>query len=142
MNIYKMKKEELELLSYTDMAYEILRKSKECKSTVGIFKEIASLLEMSEDEYAATIGDFYTTLTTDKRFLALANGQWDLKERHSTKIVIDDEDDFEIELDDDDKTIDEPTKEEENLDYDANDDFDDNGLEDLVVVDEDDKFDE
>ncbi len=141
MNIYKMKKEELELLSYTDIAYEILKKEKTVKTTVELFKEIASLLEMSDEEYASTIGDFYTTLTTDKRFLALSNGEWDLKERHSTKIVIDDEDDFDIELDDVEKSEDDNDKEED-VDFDSNDDFEDDDLEDLVVVDEDEKYDD
>lgn len=134
MNIYKMKKEELELLSFTDITYEILKKEKTPKSTVEIFKIISNMLELSEDEFAAKIGDFYTSLTTDKRFLALTDGNWDLKERHSAKVVIDDEDDLDIEIDD----VDNETEEENNsTDYDENEDYDDNDLEDLVVIDND-----
>lgn len=142
MNIYKMTKEELELLSYTDIAYELLKKEKKCKSTIDLFKEIASLLEMSDDEYTATIGDFYTTLTTDKRFHSLDNGEWDLKERHSTKLVIDDDDDFDIEVEENDKTIEDIPKQNDDLDYDENEDYDDNDLEDLVVVDQDENYDD
>lgn len=142
MNINKMKKEELELLSFTDIAYEILKKEKVCKSTVDLFKQISELLELSEDEYTAKIGDFYTSLTTDKRFFALDNGEWDLKEKHSTKVIIDDDDeDFEVEVEENnDKEEKEVT--EDTTDYDANEDYEDNGLEDLNIVNEDEKFDE
>ena len=134
MNIYKMKKDELELLSFTDIAYEILKKSKEQKTTVELFKEIAELLELSDDEYAAKIGDFYTSLTTDKRFYALDSGNWDLRERHSAKIVIDDEDDIDVEIDED---ANEDDDDEKDVDYDANEDYEDDDLEDLVIIDKD-----
>ena len=128
MNIYKMKKEELELLSFTDIAYEILKKDKTHKSTIELFKEIANLLELSEDEYANKIGDFYTTLTTDKRFYALNDGNWDLKERHSAKVIIDDDDDLYVEIDTNED------EEEENYEE-TDDDYEDTGIEDLVVLD-------
>lgn len=136
MNIFKMSKEELELLSFTDIAYEILKKEKSSKSTVEIFRTISELLGLSEDEFAAKIGDFYTTLTTDKRFYALTDGNWDLKDRHTAKIVIDDDDDLDVDLDEvndaDDEEID-----DKDIDYDANEDYEDNDLEDLVVIDND-----
>lgn len=137
MNIFKMSKEDLELLSFTDIAYEILKKEKNPKSTVEIFRTISELLGLSEDEFAAKIGDFYTTLTTDKRFYALTDGSWDLKDRHSAKIVIDDEDEEDIDMD---EVNDEDEEEEVNnqdIDYDANEDYEDNDLEDLVVIDND-----
>ena len=135
MNINKMKKEELELLSFTDIAYEILKGEKEAKSTVDIFRRISELLELSEEEFAGKIADFYTTLTTDKRFLALENGNWDLKERHSTKVVIDEDDDMDMEVEDTTEDIEE--EEDTSIDYDANEDYEDDDLEDLVVIDTD-----
>lgn len=137
MNIFKMSKEELELLSFTDIAYEILKKEKTSKSTVEIFRTISELLGLSEDEFAAKIGEFYTTLTTDKRFYALNDGSWDLKDRHSAKVVIDDDDDeFDEELDD--VTDDDDEKmDDKDIDYDVNEDYEDNDLEDLVVIDND-----
>ena len=135
MNINKMKKEELELLSFTDIAYEILKGEKEAKSTVDIFRRISELLELSEEEFAGKIADFYTTLTTDKRFLALENGNWDLKERHSTKVVIDEDDDMDMEVEDTTEDIEE--EEDTSIDYDTNEDYEDDDLEDLVVIDTD-----
>jgi len=135
MNINKMKREELELLSFTDISYEILKSEKQSKSTVEIFKKISELLDLNEDEFAAKIGDFYTNLTTDKRFLALADGNWDLKERHSTKVVIEDEDDIDMEVED--TTGDVEEEEDITTDYDENEDYADDDLEDLVVIDTD-----
>ena len=43
------------------------------------------------------IGDFYTTLTTDKRFILLDTAEWDLKDRHKVEIVLDEEDEEETE---------------------------------------------
>lgn len=143
MNIYKMTKEELELLSFTDIAYEILKKEKQSKSTVSLFQEVAKLLELSEDEYTSKIGDFYTYLTTDKRFFALQNGEWDLKERHSTKIVIDEDDDFDIEVDESEEKDEDEKLDDTSIDYDETNDYDnDDELEDLVIVSEDEKYDE
>ncbi|MBQ7141404.1 MAG: DNA-directed RNA polymerase subunit delta [Bacilli bacterium] len=139
MNIYKMSKEELELLSYTDIAYEILKKEKTHKTTIELLRTIAELLELSDDVIAQTIGDFYTTLTTDKRFYALPNGEWDLKERHTTKVIIDDDDDFDVDVDDVDTNDDDENQEDDSMDYDSTDDYEENDLEDLVVVTEDDE---
>ncbi|MBE6153366.1 MAG: DNA-directed RNA polymerase subunit delta [Firmicutes bacterium] len=135
MNINKMKKSELELLSFTDIAYEILKTEKQSKSTVEIFRTISELLELSEDEFTSKIADFYTSLTTDKRFIALETGNWDLKERHSTKMVIDDDDDIDIEVED--TTDEEPEEEDITTEYDENEDYADDDLEDLVVIDTD-----
>ena len=82
------------------------------------------------------IGDFYTTLTTDKRFL-LVDGSWDLKEFHSVKLIVDDEDEEEEQ---EEEEVAEETEDEAVIsdadDYDdVDDDMDD--LEDLAIVSED-----
>ena len=43
------------------------------------------------------IGDYYTSLTTDKRFI-LVDGLWDLRKRHtSDKIIVDSMEDDDME---------------------------------------------
>ena len=71
MKLKDMKKEELEVLSYTDLTEMILKENKKPMNTPSIFKKICDLLELSEEEYTNQIGDFYTSLTTDKRFILL-----------------------------------------------------------------------
>ncbi len=110
MNVRQMPLEELELLSYADIAYELLKLDKKPKTTPVLFKEVCSLLEINEDAMFEMIGDFYTTLTTDKRFILLDNAEWDLKEFHSVAKIVDEEDEEEDEEESSD--TEEPEKEE------------------------------
>ena len=142
MSLKKMKKEELELLSNKDITNLILEESKKPLNTAELFKKIIELLELPDSKKKKKIGDYYTALSTDKRFILLDDGKWDLRSRHtSDKVVkVTDEDE------EDDDTDSEPEKEEalEEMDednYDDNDEeYDDNAteeLKDLVVIDED-----
>ena len=92
MKLSKMSKEELELYSYTDLAAMILREEKKSLNTADLFKRICKMLELSDDDYASKIGDFYTTLTTDKEFILLDDATWDLRDRHSVKVTLNEED--------------------------------------------------
>ena len=121
MKIEKMTKEELELLSYKDIT-NLLLMEKGAQNTPSLFKQIVSLLELSDSFYESKIGDYYMMLTTDKRFILLDDGNWDLKDKHkSEKILnIEDEEDDELELEENqNKSRDD--SEEEN-DYDSADD--------------------
>ena len=84
----KMKKEELELISNKDIAAMILEDSKRTLNTADIFKKIIKLLELPESTFEAKIADFYTALSTDKRFILLPNGKWDLRSNHTSDKVI------------------------------------------------------
>ena len=81
------------------------------------------------------IGDFYTTLTTDKRFILLDNAEWDLKEFHSVAKIVDEEDEEEESAD-----TEEPEKEEVEIEDEAvigNEeeyDDDDDDLSDLAIL--------
>jgi DNA-directed RNA polymerase subunit delta len=141
MTVREMSLDELELLSYTDIAYELLKLDKKTMTTPELFGEVCKLLEISEDVMFDLIGDFYTNLTTDKRFLLLEDAKWDLKEFHSVKLVVEDDEEEEEETEEsEDEELEEGNEddavEEDNEDYDdLDDDMDD--LEDLVIVTED-----
>ena len=140
MKIKDMKKEELELLSYYDIAALLLKENKPM-NTPTLFKTICDLLGLSEDEYTNKIGEFYTSMTTDKRFILLDTAEWDLRDNHAVKITIDDDDDeeetdeeeIEEEIDED-----EEDEEEDNDDEELDVDDDDDDLEDLSIVSEED----
>ena len=139
----KMKKEELELLSNKDIAELILTESKRKLNTADLFKKIIKLLELPESTFEAKIADFYTTLATDKRFILLDNGKWDLRSNHTSDKVIkvdtEDEEDEEEEIsEEEDEDLDED--EEDNYDDTDEDDYDEETneeLKDLVIIDED-----
>ena len=142
MSLDKMSKEELELLSYKDITAIILEEAG-AMNTLELFEKIVSLLELPKSTVDNKISEYYTTLSTDKNFLLLEDGKWDLRKRHTSDKVLmaqdeDDEEEDEEENDEEEKL--EMSEEEE--DYDSQisdeDDFDDgdDDLKDLVVLDE------
>ena len=124
MSLNNMTIEELELMSYEDIAYVLLKENKKSINTPTIFKKICELLNLSDEEYASKIGEFYTSLTTDKRFLLLENAEWDLRDNHSVEIVMDDEEEIEEETEE--EEIEEEIEEDidEVIDDDLDDDLD------------------
>lgn len=141
MSINNMSKDELELLSYKDIT-NILLDEKGAMSTKDLFKEITTLLELPSKVFETKIGDYYTTLTTDKRFILLGDGCWDLRDKHtSDKVVIAMDEDDEIDENEVvEEEVDEINDDENNYDEENNDDdFDDSDddLKDLVIMDED-----
>ena len=140
MKLKEMSKEELEVLSYTDLTEIILKENKKAMNTPSIFKKICDLLELSEEDYTNQIGDYYTSLTTDKRFILLDTAEWDLKDKHKVEINLDEEDEDE-EVFDEEETEDEEEMEEvedESIEV-TDDEVDlDDGMEDLTIVDDED----
>ena len=141
MKLKNMKKEELEIYSYADLTEMVLKENKKSMNTANIFKKICELLELSDEEYQNSIGDYYTSLTTDKRFILLDNAEWDLRDKHKLEIVLDEEDD-DYESEEDEENFDEDSDSEdvsnvdESLDItDDEVDLDDNDdLDDLTIV--------
>lgn len=140
MDVRKMSKEELELLSNKDITFYLLEGSKNSINTADLFREIIKLLELPESDFETKIGDYYTALATDKRFIMLEDGTWDLRSRHTSDKVVkieenEDEEDEEIPKEE----IAEEEIEEDNYDDTDDDEYDDTeeDLKDLVVIDED-----
>ena len=149
MKLNKMPKDELESYSYIELAQMILTEEKKSLNTPTIFKKICKLLELTDEEYENKISDFYTNLTTDKTFILLDNGNWDLRDRHSSDTNIDFEQDEE---DDESLEAEEEIEEEMNemasdeyhdmdddskLDETDMDDVDDIEEDELTIIDED-----
>ncbi len=147
MNIRKMPFEELELLSLKDIACNIIKEDNSPKTTVELFREICNLLQLTDEQYEEKIADFFTSLTTDKRFVLLNSSHWDLKENHCLTIsnLDDDDDTDDIEEELESITIDEEELEKYNndddeigdIDNDIDDNDDDlNELDKLEIVEE------
>ena len=143
MSLKDMKKEDLELLNNKDITYLILEGRKTTLNTADLFKRIIKLLELPESTFEEKIADYYTALSTDKRFILLSNGTWDLRNRQKSDKILkanieeDEEDDEEEleehqeeEIDDDEENYDD--KEDEEYDEETNEE-----LKDLVIIDED-----
>lgn len=141
MKLKSIDKDTLETMQLDDIAYIILKEKGKKMKITDIFKTICDALGMTDKEYENQIGDFFTLLATEKRFIQLEKGYWDLRENHTSEINIQDleddiDDDIELENPDDDNI----NEEDEGDYYDTIDDMDDDDsdddLKDLVIVDE------
>ena len=135
--------EELETMSFDDLAYEILKEKGKKMKTADIFKIICEILNLSESEFEAQIADFFTLLATEKRFIQLEKGFWDLRENHTAKIELEEVEDEEEIVE---ETEDSPVETEEDDLYldetkDTEDDDTEDDLKDLVVLDEENEID-
>lgn len=143
MDIKKMPKDELELLSNKDITFYLLEESKKSINTKDLFSEIISLLGLPKKTFDEKIGDYYTALATDKRFILLSDGTWDLRSRHTSdkvaKVVDSDEEEDDEEEDAKEKEEIHEEIEEDNYEDADDDDYDstEEDLKDLVVIDED-----
>ena len=136
MELNKISKEELEQMSYADLSYIILKENKKPINTANLFKKICDMLGYSDLEYSEKIGDFYTLLTTDKRFLFLDSSEWDLRENNIVKVELEDEDDVLEEAEEIEEEIEEEI--DENIDEDIDEDIDENIDDDLSIISEND----
>lgn len=141
MSLKGIKKDELETMSNKDIACLILEESKRKLNTADLFKKIIKLLDLPESTFESKIADFYTALSTDKRFILLDNGKWDLRTNHTSdkliKVSDDDEEDEDEEVSEEEKVEDEI--EEDNFDDRDDEEYDDDTneeLKDLVIIDE------
>ena len=139
MKIKEMSKEDIELLSYDDLAYMILVETNKKYKITDLFKKVCDYKGLSDAVFENKIGDFFELLTTDQRFYMLDSGLWDLKEKHTNKIkitAVDDEEDEDSELLDEEE-IDETEEEDIFYEHDETEDEPDDDLKDLVIIDED-----
>lgn len=141
MKFKTISQEELETLSFDDIAYIILKEKGKKMKINDIFKIICDTLNLGDAAFENQIGDFFALLATEKRFIQLEKGYWDLRENHTAEISIKE---IEDELEDDvvldeEKDMDEDNNDESDY-YDDIDDIDDDkeddDLKDLVIVDE------
>lgn len=144
MSLTNMTMEELETLSYTKIAEMYLQENKKTLSTNELFKEVCNLLQMTEDEYADNITDFFQSLSTTKEFI-LIDGKWDLKSNHKVKVNMDelyeDKDEDEELLEEENEELDDieaDILDDDDFDPSEDEDFMDDDLSDLSIVDEDD----
>ena len=137
-------KEELDLMSYTDITYHILKENNMSLNTPKIFKEVCNVLGYDQCAYEDKIGDFYTSLTLDKRFVLLDNFDWDLRERNNLSYIDDyeeDEEEAEEMVDDSESANEEDNEyddEKEEKEDTGDDDIEEDEFEDLAIIGEED----
>lgn len=127
--------EELEQMNYNDIAHVILTENGKKMKIIDLFHEVGKLLNLEDATYESHLADFFELLSTDKRFIMLDDGYWDLRVKHNKGMIIEaDEDEEDLELEGEDDQEDMYTDEEE--DKSEDDDVDDDDLADLVIIDD------
>lgn len=79
MNLQHYTQDELKEMSMVELAHEILEQRKEAIAFTELVKEVAEILELSSEELAKRISQFYTDMNIDGRFLCISEGRWGLK---------------------------------------------------------------
>lgn len=139
MKLKQIPKEELELMGYDDIALLILQESGKKMKLRDIFAKVINVLGLPEETIDEELMEFFELMSTNKKFVMLDKGYWDLQSRHKLDLVFDmEEDDEELENEEEDN-IEEETEEDDDIFYNKDDETDDvaeDDLADLVVVDD------
>ncbi len=142
MKFKTINEEDLETMSFDDIAYIILKEKGKKMKISDIFRIICDKLNLGDAAFENQIGDFFSLISTEKRFIQLEKGYIDLRENHTAEINISD---IEDEMDDDislEESQDENEEDEnDNKNYyddidEMDDDTPDDDYKDLVIVDE------
>ena len=140
MKLKSINESDVETMSYDDIAYVILKEKGNKMKLLDLFKEVINQLHLNEEESDKYIGDFFSLLSTEKRFIQLEGGYWDLRENHTAKIelndLMDEEDEEEMN-----EIEEEPIEDDMYIDEtkDIDDDTPDDEYKDLVIIDDDDE---
>ena len=126
--------EQLETMSYGDVAAFVLEQKGKKQKIQDLFKEVIKLMNLPESDFENHIADFFQLLSTDMRFTMVEKGYWDLKVNQKHKVIVasdDDEEDEELEV--------EETEEDAEINYDdddLDDDPEEDDFKDLVIIDD------
>ena len=132
--------EQLETMSYGDVAAFVLENKGKKQKIQDLFKEVIRLMNLPESDFENHIADFFQLLSTDMRFTMVEKGYWDLKVNQKHKVVVasdDEEDEEEIEVEETEE--DEETEDDSEINYDdddLDDDPEEDDFKDLVIIDD------
>ena len=73
----------MKVISLPETAFEVLTAANGTMTFAELYGKVAEIAEMSEEEKAARIGQFYTDISLDGRFVGLTDNTWDLRSRHT-----------------------------------------------------------
>ena len=68
--------------SLIDYAYEFVSKHKTSVNFKDIWEYVKKEAGLSEEEANKKVGQFFTNMMLDGRFITLGENEWDLRERH------------------------------------------------------------
>lgn len=135
MSLQQFSEEQLQEMSFIELAYELLAEKKQAVTFSEIMDEIKSVLNISDDEVKSRIAQFYTDLNIDGRFLSLGENRWGLRVWYPVDQV---EEEIVTPVKSKKKKAKKVVDEDEFDDFDDADEEEDLGFDDIDEVDEDD----
>lgn len=78
VSLDQLTKEELQEMSFIEIAFEIMQSRKQPIAFYDLIKQIGEILDISEEEMKDKISQFYTDLNIDGRFLNVGDNTWGL----------------------------------------------------------------
>ncbi len=138
MKLKSISEEQIETMSYDDIAYVILKEKGKKMKLLDLFNEVIDQLKLNKEEAENHLADFFSLLSTEKRFIQLEGGYWDLRENHTAKIELTDLDDEEDLTDEIEEERNEEIEEDMYIDEtkESDDDEAEDEYKDLVVIDD------
>lgn len=97
MKLKDLSKDDLETMSFGEIAELVLAENGSKMKIVDIFKKICKSLGMSDAAFESKIADFFELISTDKKFIVLDKGFCDLRKKHTPKLVIEEDEEETIE---------------------------------------------
>ncbi|SEN52748.1 DNA-directed RNA polymerase subunit delta [Mesobacillus persicus] len=79
LSLKKYSKEDLNEMSWIEIAFELLEEKKQAVSFKELVKEISTLLGVKETEASEQVVQFYTDINIDGRYLSLGENRWGLR---------------------------------------------------------------
>ncbi len=73
--------------SMVDVAFSVLTDAGSTVKFKDLYNSVCEKLELSEEERADRISNFYTNLSLDGRFVTLGENEWDLRSRQKYEKV-------------------------------------------------------
>ena len=99
--------------SLIEFAYDFVAKNEESVHFNQIWQYVKEQSGLSEEEASKKVGQFFTNMMLDGRFVTLGENEWDLRERHTfDKVHIDMKDVYS-----DVQTSDDDSEEDEEVEY-------------------------
>ena len=112
----KLTDEEKDTLSYNDVAYLILKDTNKKIKIQDLFKEVIKAMDLPEYTFEDDIEEFFELIITDKRLTMIDNGFVDLKINHSTKMIVDEDEDEDM-LIENEEDIEDDSSEEDKIEH-------------------------
>ena len=135
MKKIEISSEELEMMNYNDVAFLILENANKKMKLIDLYNEVSKTMGLDPNDQSH-LTDLFELLSTDKRFIMLEEGYWDLRIKHNKGMVIEsDEEDEDVVLEEE-ESEEEGMYEEEKDTESEDDDVEEDDLSDLVIIDD------